>query len=513
MVRTASKDPSARDKAVQRALEKGYLKADFENGLIINCHGPGGRVLPVGRPVKDRSNDGWRQFDFTLDNKRWTCYVHRAMWIAAHGIPPAPPAGQPPYQVDHIDQNRSNNRLANLRLVSPRLNSDNRTTDFVGEENPSAKLDWRRVQEIRDLYVLGSTPTELARRYKVSKSTIQKIVTNQTWKPDRKVKPGPTDEDIPNGMYTADLPKGRAARSKAIKEYIDAAAESDLALQQEVVANIEPAAVDWDEKPAPQVGVTPYDPEEPFKGVEHSTQHGYEADLTDESWKKGQELLLWKGQGLHKVPELYEKVKATYAATFGNATITARLCGVARSTVLRYAERDNWPVSLEPEVKLAAEKAERTRLERHAAQLYARMVEMLDSLTVEEKDRCMPSKDGLDSFYVERLGPRAQAFKILHDSWMKVMGILQPETYAPLQNQHDRRTTAQLRAAAAGELGGIDGIDRQLADLFAGLARGAAAGAVEGALAHQYAGGSAGGPPQGLVIGEAEVVGDVLEGP
>jgi len=89
---------------------------------------------------------------------------------------------------------------------------------------------------------------------------------------------------------------------------------------------------------------------------------------------------------LDLMPDLYEKVKATYGATYGNATLTSRLTGVARTTVARYAQRDDWPATLEPEsVKTSAQLSSRTRLERLAATLENKMMDLADSLVVEEK--------------------------------------------------------------------------------------------------------------------------------
>lgn len=55
-------------------------------------------------------------------------YVHRTMWEQAHG--PIPDG----YEVDHIDRDRANNDLSNLRLASK---SDNRCNTGVRADSTS----------------------------------------------------------------------------------------------------------------------------------------------------------------------------------------------------------------------------------------------------------------------------------------------------------------------------------------------------------------------------------------
>lgn len=54
--------------------------------------------------------------------------------------------------------------------------------DVAGEKNPSAKLTWKNVEEIRQKYVPKSYSLNmLAKEYMVSKAVILKIIHNESW--------------------------------------------------------------------------------------------------------------------------------------------------------------------------------------------------------------------------------------------------------------------------------------------------------------------------------------------
>lgn len=57
----------------------------------------------------------------TIYYKGTLLLAHRLIWMFANG--PIPPG----MEIDHIDRDRKNNRLANLRLVTRSQNNDNRT--------------------------------------------------------------------------------------------------------------------------------------------------------------------------------------------------------------------------------------------------------------------------------------------------------------------------------------------------------------------------------------------------
>ncbi|TDN64266.1 HNH endonuclease [Scandinavium goeteborgense] len=55
---------------------------------------------------------GYYQISVTNNNVSRRCYVHRLVWEAFNG---AIPEG---YEIDHVDENKGNNSLGNLRLMT-----------------------------------------------------------------------------------------------------------------------------------------------------------------------------------------------------------------------------------------------------------------------------------------------------------------------------------------------------------------------------------------------------------
>jgi hypothetical protein len=85
-------------------------------------------------------------------------------------------------QVCHRDGNLANNRLCNLRIGTALSNAADRRkhgTQYVGGQNPSAKLTQEQVTEIRNS--TGTRAVELARQYQVARATIERILSGQSW--------------------------------------------------------------------------------------------------------------------------------------------------------------------------------------------------------------------------------------------------------------------------------------------------------------------------------------------
>lgn len=119
--------------------------------------------------------------------------VHRAVWIGAHGgIIPEDTS----LEIDHINGDKTDNRISNLRLVSPRENCRNPHAPGGGwrreERHPNAKLTDEQAEEIRRRWVETRhlpkgrgrlTQRRLAAEYGVAQSRISKILRGETYRP------------------------------------------------------------------------------------------------------------------------------------------------------------------------------------------------------------------------------------------------------------------------------------------------------------------------------------------
>lgn len=147
-----------------------YTLDDYEiteQGEVINKHN--------GHVRKPQPNSkGYLRVQIAGKN----LFVHR---LVAEKYVPNPNSYN---QVNHIDGNKNNNAASNLEWVTNQENRDHAMENFLhlqGEDTPGAKLDWTKVNFIRENSNKYTT-TELANMFEVSCSTIRDVIKYRTWK-------------------------------------------------------------------------------------------------------------------------------------------------------------------------------------------------------------------------------------------------------------------------------------------------------------------------------------------
>lgn len=144
------------------------------------------RIDAMGRVQQGRmksapiGSHGYPFVSLGLAGKATCELVHRLVLLAFVG--PAPPA----HECRHLDGNRSNCVLANLRWGTRFENCADKLlhgTENIGERNGTAKLTVTAVRDIRERYARGGVSQKaIAADYGVSQPVIGKVVRGITWK-------------------------------------------------------------------------------------------------------------------------------------------------------------------------------------------------------------------------------------------------------------------------------------------------------------------------------------------
>lgn len=144
-----------------------------------------GRVIGVkGRILKFTTNiEGYQVITLDINNQSKRFRIHRAVLETFVG--PCPPK----HQCAHLNGNRSDNRLENLKWVTAKENSEHQVmhgTNRAGTRHGCAKLSENDVLQIRRRYVRHknrrSNSSTLAQEFGVHPTTICKIVRFKKWK-------------------------------------------------------------------------------------------------------------------------------------------------------------------------------------------------------------------------------------------------------------------------------------------------------------------------------------------
>jgi hypothetical protein len=155
------------DMMAQEAIQRGYIEVDVDSGIAYSMRFWGKRLGCINK-------GGYRVFTLHLDGLRKQIKLHRLIWIAHNGLPPLNS------QIDHINRNKLDNRIENLRLADSKLNSNNRRS-YDGAFNPSAKIDFQTAEAIRKEYETLRSYRKIAKKFGVSASLVALIIRREIW--------------------------------------------------------------------------------------------------------------------------------------------------------------------------------------------------------------------------------------------------------------------------------------------------------------------------------------------
>lgn len=140
-------------------------------------------VLYKGKVLKgSQDKAGYIHVILHKNTKPYVRLVHRLVAVA---FIPNPNNYR---EVNHINANKTDNRVENLEWCTCQQNKDHAVKNgltAIGERNSAHKLTETEVKKIRAEYVKDShdfNTWSLAKRYGVSQTTIRMIVNNKTWR-------------------------------------------------------------------------------------------------------------------------------------------------------------------------------------------------------------------------------------------------------------------------------------------------------------------------------------------
>ena len=134
-----------------------------------------------GRTMAQHDNGGYRYVGLVPDDgcRQVKVYVHR---VVLASFVRAPLEGE---QASHLNGDRADNRLSNLRWERARDNNSRKVehgTLGAGEKMGTSKLTPQSVLEIRSRYALGGiSQRALARQYGISQRQVLSIVKRRSW--------------------------------------------------------------------------------------------------------------------------------------------------------------------------------------------------------------------------------------------------------------------------------------------------------------------------------------------
>jgi hypothetical protein len=120
-----------------------WYTCDYTTGILY-WKNPRGPRVKVGDPVYTKPSNGYLSVELQLNYRSHKFLVHRLVWKMYYGED----LGQ--LELDHIDGNRANNSISNLRIATPTQNQHNRKRrGFKRSNHLKGQPCWKGGWEVR----------------------------------------------------------------------------------------------------------------------------------------------------------------------------------------------------------------------------------------------------------------------------------------------------------------------------------------------------------------------------
>jgi DNA-cytosine methyltransferase len=156
--------------AIKSAYEQQRILADAETGKIysfVQRDRKGEKVELFGSNM-----NGYIVHKLYIDGRKIMIKAHQIIWFIHNGIIPEK------LMIDHINRDKKDNRLSNLRLVTASENA-------LNKEFKKLKVTSAMEIEFIELYENGYTAFQIAELYGLSKQTIYNVINSKKLDKDR----------------------------------------------------------------------------------------------------------------------------------------------------------------------------------------------------------------------------------------------------------------------------------------------------------------------------------------
>ena len=154
---------------------RGHLYSRFEKSGLLTPrwdNKTGYRPKKWRKLTPNHSQKGYLFKQIVINGKSKAFYLHRLVALVY-----LPPVGNSDIlEVDHIDNDVKNNRVENLRWVTPK---ENVRHIFESGNRKNLKMLPSIISELERQYKSGVSIAELTRKFQVGRTTVRKILKHQ----------------------------------------------------------------------------------------------------------------------------------------------------------------------------------------------------------------------------------------------------------------------------------------------------------------------------------------------